>query len=424
MAMANIDSSALFHDMATGADSTASGIVGLIGAALALQSVSKTAFVNDIVFAFWAGESWGYLGSKKFLSDIQNFQCKKLDTANNMCNEPYKPDLSFENIKLQNIMAAIELNQIGLTSTTSPALFIHQQSTKYNSVSSLLQSVAQDTPLEFKPVNNSVQPGIPPSSLMSFLVANPDLLSVVVTDHEMEYTNRNFHSHLDNGAFNKLSNDTLCHTATVLARTLYLMATGQTTPDTISPTIEAPCSLLSDLAYCLSENFDCPLLDNFLPRSRPPIPSYYTGVFGYSIDNAYASAPAVLVSNMMTLITAENVYYNFSSNNFSIPAEGCKKCSSDQTCFLGVCVNSETHYHDAISLGFDWDYSNWKWIIVNESEPLWVESNWDAVGVELFRRANPTTEGIFLAAGIVEFLVSLVAVYYAKRYFLRNYKIF
>lgn len=39
MAMANIDSTALFHDLAVGADSTVSGLVGLIGAALALQQV-------------------------------------------------------------------------------------------------------------------------------------------------------------------------------------------------------------------------------------------------------------------------------------------------------------------------------------------------------------------------------------------------
>jgi hypothetical protein len=50
--------------------------------------------------------------------------------------------------------------------------------------------------------------------------------------------------------------------------------------------------------------------------------------------------------------------------------------------------------------------------------------SWDSLGVELFLRANPTTEGLFLAAGIVEFIVSLVAVYYAKKYFVRNYKIF
>jgi hypothetical protein len=31
------------------------------------------------------------------------------------------------------------------------------------------------------------------------------------------------------------------------------------------------------------------------------------------------------------------------------------------------------HY---ISLGIDWDYSNEMWIIVKESEPLWVESKY------------------------------------------------
>eukprot|EP00026_Physarum_polycephalum_P004777 Phypoly_transcript_04801.p1 GENE.Phypoly_transcript_04801~~Phypoly_transcript_04801.p1 ORF type:complete len:648 (+),score=53.03 Phypoly_transcript_04801:66-2009(+) len=425
MAMANIDSTALFHDLATGADSTSSGIVGLIGAALALQNVNKSSFVNDIVFAFWAGESWGYLGSKKFLNDIQHFQCEKYDSSTNTCNKPYKPDLSFQNITLQNIISAIEFNQIGLTSSIAPALFIHQETTGPNSVSSLLQSVSTGTPLEFKPVNNVEQPGIPPSSMMSFLAAKPNLPGVVVTDHEIQYTNKNFHSHTDTGEFNVLSNTTLCHAATVLARTLYLLGTGQTQPDSISPTIEAPCSLLSDLAYCLSSNFNCRLLDNFLPLQRQTVPSYYTGVFGYSIENAYASAPAVLVYNMMALITANNVKYNFTSLNFTSPvSDGCSKCSPTEACINDVCVSAETHFHDAISLGIDWDYSNENWIIVNDSEPLWVESNWDSLGVELFRRANPATEGVFLAAGIIEFIVSLVAVYYAKRYFMRNYKIF
>lgn len=39
MATANMDSNALFHDLATGADSTASGLVGLLGAAAALSNV-------------------------------------------------------------------------------------------------------------------------------------------------------------------------------------------------------------------------------------------------------------------------------------------------------------------------------------------------------------------------------------------------
>ncbi len=44
--------------------------------------------------------------------------------------------------------------------------------------------------------------------------------------------------------------------------------------------------------------------------------------------------------------------------------------------------------------------------------------------MQIFLRDNPTSEALFLVGGIVEFLVSLVCVFYAKRYFLRNYKIF
>jgi len=360
------------------------------------------------------------------VSDIQNFKCKKPDTSTSSCTEPYKPDLAFQDIKLENIIAAIEFNQIGLTSKVAPALFIHQQTRNYDSVSNLLKLVSTGGDVEFRPVNNTEQPGIPPSSLMSFLVANPNLPGVVVTDHEEQYTNMNFHSHSDTAEFNPLSNETLCNAATVLARTLYLLATDQTTPDAISATIEAPCSLLSELTVCLTANFNCSLLDNFLPLYRSVIPSYYTGVFGYSIEGAYASAPAVLLYNVLTLITANNLQYNFTTNTFSVPATDCNKFCNKTTevCINDVCVSAETHYHDAISLGIDWDYSSNVWIVVNESEPLWVESNWDSVGVQVFRRANPSTEGVFLAAGIIELIVSLVAVFYAKRYFMRNYKIF
>ena len=48
--------------------------------------------------------------------------------------------------------------------------------------------------------------------------------------------------------------------------------------------------------------------------------------------------------------------------------------------------------------------------------------SWDALGVEIFLRDNPTTEALFLTAGVLEFLGSLLAVHFGKQYFLRNYK--
>lgn len=45
-----------------------------------------------------------------------------MDTERGTCDEPYKTDLTFTNIKLDNISAAIEFNQIGLSENK---LFIH-----------------------------------------------------------------------------------------------------------------------------------------------------------------------------------------------------------------------------------------------------------------------------------------------------------
>jgi len=141
-------------------------------------------------------------------------------------------------------------------------------------------------------------------------------------------------------------------------------------------------------------------------------PTYYTGVFGWSVAQQLASPAAVFAHEFLSLVNANN-----------ITSQNCNDCEND--CVAGMCiVTPETHYQDAISLGIDWDYSSNEWKIINESQPLWVESNWDSVGVQIFLRDNPTTEALFLTAGVIEFVMSLVAVFYAKRYFLRNYKIF
>ena len=42
----------------------------------------------------------------------------------------------------------------------------------------------------FVAVNNNALPGIPPSSLMTFLQARSDIPGVVITDYETQYSNK------------------------------------------------------------------------------------------------------------------------------------------------------------------------------------------------------------------------------------------
>lgn len=74
--MAPMDSAAFFHDAAYGANSAVTGVVAVLGAAAALADIPDVAKLpRKIVFAFFQGEAWSFVGSRRFVADLQNFTC-------------------------------------------------------------------------------------------------------------------------------------------------------------------------------------------------------------------------------------------------------------------------------------------------------------------------------------------------------------
>jgi nicastrin len=67
-------------------------------------------------------------------------------------------------------------------------------------------------------------PGIPPSSLMSFLRLNASVQGLVLTEFDTAFTNPYFASRFDNGSH--VSTDSIAATAAVLAAALYRLAGG------------------------------------------------------------------------------------------------------------------------------------------------------------------------------------------------------
>ncbi len=72
-------------------------------------------------------------------------------------------------------------------------------------------------------------PGIPPSSLSSFLRVKPSLPGVVLAEHQGPYTNPYFQSRFD--TVDNIQPASLAAAAVVLARTLHKSAAGKSTPD-------------------------------------------------------------------------------------------------------------------------------------------------------------------------------------------------
>jgi hypothetical protein len=80
-------------------------------------------------------------------------------------------------------------------------------------------------------LGSNVTPGIPPSSLTQFIAAINDLESrgVVISDHSAEYVNPFYHSHFDN--IHNIDSEIVCSAATLLARSLLLLATNTSFSD-------------------------------------------------------------------------------------------------------------------------------------------------------------------------------------------------
>lgn len=94
-----------------------------------------------VAFAAFDAESWGYIGSRKFVEEVQSFVCDVVrsvacclcvcrsaacaqnDTAaatvgaRPPCKFPYRPDLNFTRLNFGRVSGVVELSQLALSDT-------------------------------------------------------------------------------------------------------------------------------------------------------------------------------------------------------------------------------------------------------------------------------------------------------------------
>eukprot|EP01114_Cavostelium_apophysatum_P012909 TRINITY_DN3009_c0_g1_i1.p1 TRINITY_DN3009_c0_g1~~TRINITY_DN3009_c0_g1_i1.p1 ORF type:complete len:657 (-),score=92.61 TRINITY_DN3009_c0_g1_i1:31-2001(-) len=407
LAQAAYDSNAFFHDIAVGADSAISGTVGVMLAAEALSrmNISSANLKKQIIFAFFAGESWGYLGSKRFISDVKSFKCK--EEKDDYCTNPFQPSLEFTNIKLDNIEAIIELNQIGTLSETGAQynLYAHQDpAQRLNALYQIIRDASQGANVSVSAADTST-PGIPPSSAMSFLKENISIPTVVLAEHQAHYTNKYYHSRFDNDT--NVNATHICEVGTLLARSLWSLGVNGSIPDELT----ANCELSKELVYCFTSNMDCEL-------------SYGRYLFGYGIDPQPSQYTSVWRKNgVLTPISTFvlNFMADMTANNRT--AENCtsdSQCQEGGHCLGTECVYATAYFHNALSLAFDEDKNiqDKYW----ETESTWTESNWGGVKVEIFLVENPAVEIAVFVLGILDLLVSFGVIFGLRKFFTKRFK--
>lgn len=78
-----LDTTSMFHDLTQGSEGYMSGLIVQLAAQIAIseyireENVDVSEFKRNLVFSYFNGEAYDYLGSRKFVYDLENFKVHK-----------------------------------------------------------------------------------------------------------------------------------------------------------------------------------------------------------------------------------------------------------------------------------------------------------------------------------------------------------
>ncbi|XP_022843240.1 nicastrin-like [Olea europaea var. sylvestris] len=396
LAITSMDSASFFRDKSLGADSPISGLITLLAAVDALSHLDGLDELNkQLVFVVLTGESWGYLGSRRFLLEADEHSDSVRDL--NLAMTETVMEIGSVGKGLSNGIKTFYSHTTGATwamNETWHALLRAQDSLKTESIKISMASKSN--------------PGVPPSSLMTFLRKKSHISGVVLEDFDTSFTNKFYHSHLDD--LSNVNSSAIVAAASLVARTLYLLASDQNASAINAINVNA--SLVKELLGCLlncDPGLSCELVKHYISPSET-CPSHYVGVVLGEPSAlpypAYVSDVSRFVWNFLADKTSIS-----SRNTSSACPKDCKGvgelCIREEADGKGVCIISTTRYVPAYSTRLKYESGSWTVLPYNSSDdmsavdPVWTESNWDTISLRVYKVQNAAYDGLILLLGIV-----------------------
>lgn len=417
MAVAAMDSASFFRDKTLGADSPLSGMIALLAAVDALSHIDDMSeFTKQLVFLVVTGEAWGYLGSRRFLAELTS----GADSVNGLSSAL--------------IDQVVEVGSCGKAMMEGvPTFFAHtqQESDSTQAIAKAFERAAASFGPEVIKVEraSTSNPGIPPSSLMSFLNKDPSTPGIVLEEFNTTFKNSFYHSHLDDSP--NINSSSIAAAASLVARGLYILANNGSRSNTILQSINVNESLVEELVGCLlscKPGLSCRLVTELITPTQV-CANHYVGVILGDPSSSYPD----YVDDMSRFI------WNFLAERTSIPREDSLSCSKDcknsgELCVgsridhKGVCMLSTTRYVPAYSTRLTYESDSWKVIPVQPNDtmgkvdPVWTESFWKTLGVRVYLQQNPFSDELILLSGLVVTLGSFLAILSTKAFFMKVLK--
>ncbi|XP_071958729.1 nicastrin-like [Antedon mediterranea] len=420
IAAAPLDSTSLFYDVTPepGVELAATSFITLLSAAYALgrlNTAQRNSLSKTIMFEFFHGESYDYIGSSRTVFDMLRGQYPvKMNKAKE------QPAL----VNLTNIAMFLELRQLGLPDNEK--YYAHHDKTPSSKTSEFINNLkigfeSTEVKLEKAPDGQ----GLPPASFQSFLREDNTIPGVVISDHQREYNNRFYNSRFEVAALLGLNftdgqeetegvlTDNLNNVATGIAKALYLEAGGSTSDEAYNLTT-ANHSITGELIYCFLYKPTCRLFQSVLDEEDSNVLSdvpyqFYIGV--HRTTSNYVK----LVHNLLSYFIALDIK--------NIDKEDKDKCKNDDENEMysfsymqgpnlnGICVQSATGYTIAVSPAFVEDVEDFpQWS--SEKYSTWTESVWNAYTARLFLKPSREQESLIFSIGMVIMLISFPLIYF------------
>lgn len=408
LTVASMDSASFFRDKNLGADSPISGLIALLAAVDALSHLDGLGDLSkQLVFVVFTGEAWGYLGSRRLLEELDMHS----DAVHGLSHSLVETVIEIGSVGkglsqgAKNFFAHAE-GDSSATNQTMVALKRAQESLLSENIKIAAASASN--------------PGIPPSSLMTFLKKNPGISGVVLEDFDSVFVNKFYHSHLDD--LSNVNSSSVVAAASLIARTLYILASEtKDVQDSTLAAINVNVSLVEQLMDCLLDcdpGLSCDLVKKYISPSST-CPSHYVGVI---MDEPSSTPNPGYINDVPRFI------WNFLADITSIPrknnSSGCQQgCNGkDEVCIKletdgkGVCALSTTRYVPAYSTRLKFESGMWSVVAPNSSDdmgvvdPVWTESNWDSIGMRVYIVQIPGYDRLVLFAGVALTILAYLAI--------------
>ncbi|CAN8279000.1 unnamed protein product [Cochlearia groenlandica] len=415
LSVASMDSASFFRDRSFGADSPISGLVALLGAVDALSRVDGfNNLKKQLVFLVLTGETWGYLGSRRFLHELDLHS----DAVAGLSDTLIETVLEIGSVGKglsggMNTFFAHKTRVSSVTNMTLDALKMSQDSL----ASKNIKILSADT----------TNPGIPPSSLMAFMKKNPETSGIVLEDFDTKFVNKFYHSHLDD--LSNINSSSVVAAASVVARTLYILASG--IKDTSNPalgSINVNASFVEELLACLlscEPGLSCNLMKDYISPANT-CPGNYAGVIvGEPSSKPYLGYVGD-VSRFLWNFLADKTSIQKGNTTSACSKGVCSKtnevCIKAETNKEGTCVVSTTRYVPAYSTRLKYNDGAWTILPQNTSDPMgmvdpvWTESNWNTISVHVYTIQHSVYDNAVLIAGITVTTFAYIAILVTKSF--------